>query len=111
MILKISLKIEKLLGIILCQQLDSFHPVLQVLILITDGRSENERNTVRMANVAKGRGITIFTIGVTPQVDKVWVIILQVYLPLAKGGRGITILTIGVTPPLDQIQIILPIIC
>ncbi|XP_062602682.1 uncharacterized protein LOC134264402 [Saccostrea cucullata] len=42
---------------------------VKVIVLITDGRSENKLKTLQAAVNAKKSGITIFTIGVTPQVD------------------------------------------
>ncbi|XP_060084215.1 uncharacterized protein LOC132563474 [Ylistrum balloti] len=43
----------------------------KVMILITDGRSENTVNTLNAANNARLSGITIFTLGVTQYVNKI----------------------------------------
>ncbi|XP_071146626.1 matrilin-3-like [Mytilus edulis] len=42
----------------------------KILILVTDGRSENRNETLRQAAAAKAKGISIFAIGVSAQVDE-----------------------------------------
>lgn len=44
---------------------------MQVMILITDGLSDNTANTQKAAIRARLNGITIFTLGITQSANKV----------------------------------------